>query len=191
MSASLAVILPIWQWINSCQQKSLGGSLDKPPNYSYTTTMSRQDRREYMRRYYRENRLKAIWWEMNSRCSKPKHSQCKNYGGRGIKVCDEWKSNYFCFENWALQNGYRRELQIDRIDGDDDYKPENCRFVTSKDQARNTRKNVNLTFRGKTQCISAWAEELGMKRQTIHFRLRYLGWTVEKALLVAVQNRSK
>lgn len=141
--------------------------------------------KEYKRQHNRKYRLRATWWNMKNRCSNPKCKGYRNYGGRGIGVCNGWENSYIHFERWALQNGYRHNLQIDRIDVNSNYTPENCRFVTLRERARNrrpSRKNVILTFQGKTQCLSAWAREFGMSRQTLHFRLRHSNWSIESAL---------
>lgn len=101
--------------------------------------------------------------------------------GRGIKVCDEWANSFDAFESWALNAGYDDSLTIDRIDTDLSYTPENCRWVSRKEQSNNKRDNHNLTFDGKTQTISMWAEETGIDRRAITQRLKR-GWSVEDAL---------
>lgn len=102
------------------------------------------------------------------------------YGGRGISVCDEWH-DIETFEKWAIQSGYRQGLSLDRKDVNGDYCPENCRWVTAKEQANNRRNTVYLDYNGERKTISQWAELLGIKRSTLSSRI-CRGWTIKKAL---------
>jgi hypothetical protein len=87
--------------------------------------------------------LNIVWHGMLYRCYKPEHKQYKNYGARGIFVCDEWRNSFDTFFNWSLNNGWSEGLQIDRINNNDGYCPENCRFVSREINSRNTRKMKN------------------------------------------------
>lgn len=113
----------------------------------------------------------TIWCGMKARCLNPKATSYPNYGGRGIKLCDEWLE-FKSFHEWAMANGYSDDKQIDRIDNDGPYSHENCRWVTRSANQRNTRRTHLITLNGKTQCASAWIEELGVSKSTFYADLK-------------------
>lgn len=130
---------------------------------------------------------------MKKRCYNPNHNQFKNYGARGIKLCDEWNDRelvkisgfrytkgYLAFKKWALENGYADNLTIDRIDVNGNYEPSNCRWVDWRTQNNNRRNNHYLTYKGKTQSMAEWCRELGLNYILICNRIRS-DWSVEKA----------
>ena len=121
-------------------------------------------------------KLHNLWRDMHKRCNNH-----PDYNGRGIIVCKEWH-NYILFRKWALDNKYNEGLSIDRIDNNGSYSPDNCRFTSSKEQARNRRSNIFITYNGKRQCQAAWAEEYNIDQSKLSYRLRH-GWTIEKSLL--------
>lgn len=83
-----------------------------------------------------ETRLYHIWRTMKARCLSKTSNKYKNYGGRGIKVCDEWRDNFQCFYDWSMANGYTDELTIDRIDVDGNYQPDNCQWITPGENSK-------------------------------------------------------
>ena len=132
----------------------------------------------------------GIWLSMKARCNNPHTDYYYCYGERGIKVCKEWADSFEKFYDWALTHGYADNLTIDRINSDLDYMPDNCRWVTPKEQANNRRNNHLLTFQGKTQSIQMWADELNFKHSMISDRIRH-GWSVEEALTIPKQKGGK
>ena len=129
-------------------------------------------------------RLRGISVAMKNRCLNPKDRAFRNYGGRGIKVCERWMK----FENFYEDMGptYKEGLQIDRIDNDGNYEPKNCRWVTRKENNRNRRGNV--VYKGK--CLKDWAEEKGINYQTMRKR-RNAGWSWEEMLNTPVKSRKR
>lgn len=115
-------------------------------------------------------RIHEIWSNMKSRCSNPKDSRYSDYGGRGIKVCDEWKNDFFAFYQWAMSNGYSDNLTIDRIDNNEGYNPLNCRWVDNKTQARNRRSNINITIGNSTRSLKEWCEIFNLPYSRIYAR---------------------
>ena len=119
-----------------------------------------------------QSRIYKVYSGMKKRCYDKNHKLYNRYGGRGITICDEWLNDFMAFYNWSMANGYQDDLTIDRIDNNKGYSPDNCRWVTMLEQAQNTSKNVNITYKGKTQTISAWSRETGIPQNTISRRFR-------------------
>lgn len=135
-----------------------------------------------------ETRLYYSWTAILARCFRPGAKGYPDYGGRGITVCDEWRQDFQAFHDYVTRlPNYRSEgATLDRIDNDGNYEPGNVRWAERRVQARNTRRNVMLTHDGRTQCMSDWADELGIHRETLRRRFA-LGWSVEQALTTPVQ----
>jgi hypothetical protein len=129
-----------------------------------------------------KTRLYRIWFNIKCRCYKSSFPDYARYGGRGIKVCDEWKDNFQAFYDWSTSNGYLENLTIDRIDNDGDYSPQNCRWVNTEVQNNNTRRNYYITLNGETLTLSQWAKKCGINRNTLYSRITKYGWSVERAL---------
>lgn len=125
-------------------------------------------------------RLLSIWKHMIKRCEDQAVREYKNYGARGIVVCDAWH-NYPTFKDWAINNGYEKILTLDRINVNGNYCPENCRWITQKAQANNMRTNRLLTYNGETHTMSEWADIMDIPYQRLDSRM-YRGWSVERAL---------
>lgn len=128
-----------------------------------------------------KTRLYQEWAGIKARCVYKSARSCKNYGARGIKMCDEWSGSFEKFRDWALQNGYRDDLTIERLDCNGDYCPENCSWIPQSEQSNNTRRCVMITYNGKTQNLSDWCKELGLDYKRTHNRIAKMGWTFERA----------
>lgn len=120
----------------------------------------------------------AVWRSMLSRCANPCAKDYPRYGGRGIAVCDRWRS----FESFLADMGVKPDgMTLDRKDGARGYEPDNCRWATPTEQARNTRQNVLVTHSGVTASVAEWAERVGLERKTLQYRIR-AGWDTARAL---------
>ena len=141
------------------------------------------------RRYDKSlNRLRRIYQAMINRCYNPNQISFHNYGGRGIKVCLSWKSNRNLFFEWALNNGYKENLTIDRIDNNGDYSPQNCKWTSLKEQARNRRSTALYFLNGETKPLAEWAEIYQIDYKLVFKRLK-LGWSLQKALTKPSQKK--
>ena len=136
--------------------------------------------------YYTYNNMKR-------RCYDERNDHYKWYGAENKTICDEWlgKKGFAAFAEWAMNNGYSDGLQIDRIDNSKGYSPDNCHFVTPKQNCRNKRDNHYITIDGETKTIVEWAEIKGIPQTTIAARINKLGWSEEKAVLTPLLKRRK
>lgn len=129
-----------------------------------------------------DDRLYRTWAHMKERCSNPNVRNYVDYGGRGITVCEEWKT-YEPFAEWALSHGYTDSLTIERIDNEEGYSPDNCRLATPLEQASNKRSNHTFTIDGVTDTMTNWARKYGIK-PTIVFDRLFDGWSEYEALTI-------
>lgn len=124
----------------------------------------------------RQGRIYRIWQRMIYRCTNPNNNRYAFYGGRGIKICDEWLNDFKVFYEWAIDNGYADDLSIDRINVDGNYEPSNCRWATAKEQARNTSRTRYLTIAGETKPLMEWCEIYRVSHKSANTRISR-GWT--------------
>jgi len=131
----------------------------------------------------------VIWGAMIQRCNNPKSCNYKNYGGRGISVCESWLK----FENFINDIGKRPSSKhsIDRLDNDGNYTPGNCEWRTTKQQRSNTSRNVFYTYKGERLTMRQWSERIGGSKNIFDLRINKLGWSVEKAITTPVKHKSK
>jgi len=130
-----------------------------------------------------------IWSQMKTRCLCSTVPGFKDYGGRGIKVCDRWRNSFAAF---IQDMGPRPSLahSIDRVNNDGNYEPGNCRWAIGREQARNTRRNHMITANGMTMSIAGWAERSNIRPQTISRRLRVYGWPADEAVGIQLRKTS-
>jgi hypothetical protein len=119
-----------------------------------------------------KSKLYHVWLSMRERCSNENHKSYKHYGAKGIKVCHDWNNSFVSFSEFAISNGYKEGLTIDRIDVNKGYSPNNCRFVTTKDQNRNYSRNHLITYKNETLCLTDMADKYKVNRATVLYRLR-------------------
>lgn len=133
------------------------------------------------------NRLYNIWYNMNRRCFNKNAKDYKNYGAKGIKVYKNWKEDFYNFYEWAINNNYNKNLTLDRIDNNKDYCPENCRWVTLKEQHRNYSQNRNYIINKEKKCLTEWCELYNIKFTTVIYRLNK-GMDIVEALTKPINN---
>lgn len=186
----------VYYWLCRCEcgkEKVIRGS-------NLTTGLSQSCgclRKEISSRYFEEQRTKhnlsksriyRIYQHIKHRCYLVGDVDYKNYGARGIKICEEWKNDFKAFYDWAMLNGYADNLTIDRIDVNGNYEPSNCRWVTKEIQNKNTRRNINITYNGKTHNVREWSKIIGISAFTLYDRLNR-GWSVEKTLATPLKHQ--
>lgn len=129
-------------------------------------------------------RLYAVWNSMKQRCLNKNHKNYKDYGGRGITICDEWKNDFTKFYDWAMNSGYNinakyMQCTLDRINVNGNYEPINCRWITMKEQGENTRTAHLINYKGECHCLSEWARILNIGRKNLEYKLKK-GLTLEE-----------
>lgn len=129
-----------------------------------------------------QSKLYRLWSGIKSRCYNKNCPSYKDYGARGIAVCGEWLNDFQAFHDWSINNGYREGLQIDRINNDKSYSPNNCHFVTPKVNSNNKRNTVYITFNNISKPLSEWCEILNLNYCTVYKRIYNYNWPIEKAL---------
>ena len=120
------------------------------------------------------------WVNMKTRCLNKNNVKYKSYGGRGITICTEWLK-FENFHYWAINNGFKKELTLERIDVNGNYCPENCTWITMEQQAKNKRNSKIITYNGLTMNVAEWSRYLGLGKETVRERLKK-GWNIQDAL---------
>lgn len=155
-------------------------------------------RREVSRgRHYLGNphrsKLHGVLRMVKKRCYDQTCEFYKNYGGRGVTVCDEWlgENGLDNFVMWAENNGYQRGLTLDRIDNEKGYSPDNCQWATRKHQSNNKRNNIYISLNGETKTLAQWCEYYGVPYARVEARYTKMGWTIEDALFTQRYKKPK
>ncbi len=133
--------------------------------------------------YIKNHRLYSIWIDMKRRCYNKDRNNYIYYGAKGVKVCEEWKKDFRNFQDWALKNGYKDNLTIDRIDYNRNYQPDNCRWVTIFEQNNNLSSNHKICYEGKIYpSMSSFCRKNKLNYNKFKQRIRN-GYTIQKAML--------
>lgn len=127
------------------------------------------------------DKIYHVFNAMKNRCYSKDNNSYHNYGARGINICDEWLNDVVAFVNWAYNSGYKEGLTIERKDVNGNYEPNNCTWVSRKAQMNNTRYNINIEYKGETKTLTEWSETIGMKMNTLYYRIAIAKWDIEKA----------
>jgi hypothetical protein len=137
----------------------------------------------------RGSQLHTTWQRIWNRCTNPNADNWAYYGGRGIQVCERWR----VFDHFLadMSASHSDGLTIERMDPNGPYSPENCRWATQEEQVNNTRRNIFVTYQGRTQTVAQWAKEFGLDYFLLRARLTKLGWPVEKAMTAPVMTAAE
>jgi hypothetical protein len=116
--------------------------------------------------------LYSVWCDIKKRCNYAKNKQYNDYGGRGISVYNEWNNDFKSFYDWSINNGYKKGLQIDRINNNGNYEPLNCRYVSQLENANNKRNNCYILYNNIIKTAAEWSRETGIRKESISRRAR-------------------
>lgn len=159
--------------------------ITNPKNGFYCSCKRQAKKKSYKKT---KDKLFMVWHNMRNRCFNSNNKSFKHYGLRGIGLYPKWLF-FHNFKEWALKNGYKEGLTIDRIDVNSDYEPDNCRWVDYITQANNRTNNHHITWNGKTQTIAEWEREFGWCYNSLRSRITTLKWSIEKAMTTPIKQR--
>ena len=133
--------------------------------------------------------IKVVFKGMKQRCYNPNNSRYSAYGGRGIDICNEWLTSPETFYEWAYQNGYSKGMSIERIDINQGYSPENCKFIPFSEQSKNRSMSIMITIDNTTKCLSDWCRDYNINVNTVKARHNQYGMSWLDALKTPVNKR--
>ena len=160
-----------WECVCDCGGRKTVSSSQLKGGYTKSCGCISRERPSHTKHGGKGTRLYIIWKSMRGRCSTPSQKSFANYGGRNITICQQW-DDYDCFRSWAMSHGYARNLTLDRIDVNGNYCPENCRWATLTQQARNTRKTIYYEINGQKKPFAEWVDEFYINYKLAYGRLR-------------------
>ncbi len=173
------------KWLCKCDCGNTKEIISSSLRFGKTTSCGCWKDEKTSKRFYKHGKSNTliynIWTSMKGRCLRKTSKDYPNYGGRGIKICDDWKNDFMTFYNWAISNGYKEGLTIERINPDGNYEPSNCIWLENEKQALNRRNTILIEFKGKKQSIRKWSEELKINYNTLRDYLAE-GKTIENIL---------
>ncbi len=178
----------IWKCVCECgnityvSSNNLTGGTTKSCGCMKAEMIREANTKHGFRLYRSMPRIYKTWLNMKDRCKNPNNKDFYLYGGKGIKVCKEWDEDFHSFHKWAVSNGYDDSLEIDRIDSNDNYKPENCRWANDLQQSRNTSRCIVQTIDGQDMCLSEIAEKYGKTEMAMLWRYHKQGKRNEELL---------
>lgn len=123
--------------------------------------------------YMSNTRIYNIWRHMKNRCNNPNNKKHKFYYDKGIRVCDEWEKDFMTFYNWAITNGYKDNLTIDRINNNKNYEPGNCRWATYEEQNNNQSNNIKINYKGETYTTREFSKQYNIDYRLLTSRIKY------------------
>lgn len=181
-----------WKCLCDCgnYKTVYAGNLEKGDTKSCGCIRSQSNDWAFKKHGKSKERLYSIWKAMRKRCQNKNDSEYKNYGGRGIAVCEEWNT-YTIFENWAKTHGYNDRLTIERINVNGNYSPENCCWIPMSDQSKNKRNSIKFLVFGENKTVKEISKQYNVKESTFVYRVKKLHMTPEEAILPIDHRRKK
>ena len=165
----------VWECLCDCGNITTGstGQLNQGKKQSCGCLARESSAKRATKHGLVKTRVYRIYRHILDRCLNTNHVHYKNYGGRGITICQLWLDDFVNFYNWAIANGYQDGLSIDRIDVNGNYEPDNCRWSSNVEQSNNTRTNKYVTYNNETHTLADWARIIGINPKRIYGKLKH------------------
>lgn len=172
-----------WLCECSCGKKTIvdGSSLRRGDIKSCGCLKNELTSKRFKKHGLKNHKLYGVRIKFISRCYNNNDKDYKNYGGRNIKVCKEWRNDFKTFYDWSLNNGYKEGLTIERIDVNGNYSPNNCKWIHNSEQSLNWRRSLKFTYKNETKDIRYFSNKYNIKYNTLRGRLQN-GWSISDAI---------